>query len=206
MENAPQPFEGYRLIDTTKESPELGDLFWNGKAWLPRANKYNDGVGPYIKGFYYSRPVPKIKYGPIPSGFRLVNTSTDKPTPHDMYWKFVGRWVPRVDPSRMFFPGNVYITPIVPLPDGYRIVDTSKDTPEDDDMFWNPAKESWMKRHTGVTCGRLPYTKQLTYAKRIKENRLVVSVESVTCYPNTIPKKKPEPELQFQFFMNMMPW
>lgn len=63
--DAPDPGEGWRLIDPEKESPEEGDEFFEHGYWKTRRAK----TDPFAKTFYYRRriepPNPEPKYVPF---------------------------------------------------------------------------------------------------------------------------------------------
>ena len=61
--DAPDPGEGWRLIDPEKESPEEGDEFFEHGYWKTRRAK----TDPFTKTFYYRRRIeqPKPQYIPF---------------------------------------------------------------------------------------------------------------------------------------------
>lgn len=61
--DAPDPGEGWRLIDPEKESPEEGDEFFEHGYWKTRRAK----TDPFAKTFYYRRRIeqPKPQYVPF---------------------------------------------------------------------------------------------------------------------------------------------
>jgi len=91
--DAPDPGEGWRLIDPEKESPEEGDEFFEHGYWKTRRAK----TDPFAKTFYYRRRIeqPKPQYVPFAWEDRE---------------QLRGRWVCCVDaPQKEWAINSVYI-------------------------------------------------------------------------------------------------
>lgn len=79
--DAPDPGEGWRLVDPEKESPEEGDELFAHGYWKTRRTK----TDPFAKTFYYRRRIEQPKPDPG-EGWRLIDPEKEKPQGGDEFF------------------------------------------------------------------------------------------------------------------------